>query len=548
MTLPTTTTSITPTTISLLMKTLCELSTKVQHDMCSILSKSTFNDIKVSDVCGSGKTKVSKQYLFETVSKLTKDIAILDKSINPVFECETLSDALNNICNTKTVNTNQFMTDINNQISNNTGKLTSIETQLSVLSDAIKNFKVPLSSSEVTHSEPLVPPATTEQVSHKVKHIDENVDNFITSDESFHLLESLSQEDFSTEGNRGVATYGASYNYMGSKSQPKPLPDCLKNLMDKLNQTKTSGKYELNQCLVNRYDGPDATLPEHSDDEYAINPSSDIFTISIGAARTMVFRDIISGVEVEHTPQPDSLYVMSRDSQNFYKHRIDSESSTSGVRYSITFRCVHWKYLNSTCIIGDSNTKKITFGVGKGTVGESTPGNQVLAYTVEEIDPSCCASYKNVVIVVGTNNLRSRNVNNFNDVKNIYSMYKGKILEIKKLNKRCNIFIVPVLPTKLINVNRKITDFNGLIFRDLPQSCDNVSFIDVSQFVDRRNGLLLESLSRSSEDPLHISSSGVGILVRLIKTCIFQRKRSSKIHSSRSLSSIVSGHPDDDSH
>ena len=527
------------------------VATTIKTDICKALSKSDFNDVVVEDMTGRGNNKISKDYIAKSVISIIKAI---EGCLNPVIEDKTFYDYANNNDSVKSKPDTSIVDAVDRAIRQHSAEidkqlttLHDIQEMISKLSVSATNLCKP-SEAFCSVSDIISPDTTNESVSHTLKPIDVTVEDFISADDQTEFLEFFSKEEFIEEGGRGVATYGEKYDYMGHKIQPKPLPDCIKKLMDTLNKTKTAGKYELNSCLVNRYEGPESSLPLHADDEYSINPESDIFTVSIGESRGISFTDIFSGEESEHIANPGSLYIMSRDSQNYFKHEIKSDSTHVGLRYSLTLRCVHWRYLNSMCIIGDSNTKKITFGVGKGTVGESTPGKQVLAYTVEEINPMCCASYKNVVIVVGTNNLRSRNVNNLNDVKSIYSMYKGKILEIKKLNKSCNIFVVPVLPTKLINVNRKVTDFNGLIFRDLSQSCDSVSFVDVSQFVDRRNGLLLESLSRSSEDALHISSAGVGILVRLIKTCIFQRKRSSKIRGSRSFSSIVSDRPDDGSH
>ena len=111
--------------------------------------------------------------------------------------------------------------------------------------------------------------------------IDDITDNYIAPDTCDALIDFFAKEDFRTEGDRGVATYGAKYNYMGHKSQPKEFPPCLKSLVDEINKNNTSGKYEINQCLVNRFEGPSSALPVHSDDEYDIDPTSDIFTISI---------------------------------------------------------------------------------------------------------------------------------------------------------------------------------------------------------------------------------------------------------------------------
>ena len=81
----------------------------------------------------------------------------------------------------------------------------------------------------------------------------------------------------------------------------------------------------------------------HSDNEPFINPSSDIFTLSMGAERTMKFDSI-----TKHTCKVDDsillkdndLLVFSRVSQGFNHHSIVSDESATGVRYSFTFRCL----------------------------------------------------------------------------------------------------------------------------------------------------------------------------------------------------------------
>lgn len=141
------------------------------------------------------------------------------------------------------------------------------------------------------------------------------------------------------------------------------------------------------------------------------------------------------------------------------------------------------------------------------------------------------------------NSLKDKEITG-NNVVDVYSAYKGKISEIKRMNKNCKIFVVPLLPTKMMSINKKNVKFNSFLFDDLLQSFDCVSVVSgLTQFVDRESGLLLDSLSRYRTDPLHLNSTGVGLLVRLIKFAIFQRKNSSKIYSNRSYSSAVSGHP-----
>ena len=510
----------------------------VKANICSALGKTCITNVNPNELYGKGSTKVSKE-------SLAKHLLDIINSADKFVNCFKID---NNIkphkLTSKLVDTNQSVTDMSHQISENSHRLESINKDIINLSKSIDSFKLtirPLSSSEALSIDIDVEPSEVinEPVNHAFKHIDDTSDNFIAPEKSQELLDFFSKEEFISEGGHGVATYGASYKYMGSKAKPKTMPACLQTLLDELNSTQTTDGYSLNSCLVNKFVGPESGLPEHSDDEYSINPKSHIFTITLGDTRTVTYKDVFSGEEIHYEPKPNSLYVMSRDSQNLFRHRIDKDSSFTGIRYSITFRCVHWRFFNSTCIIGDSNTKHIEFGSGKRTVGESTPGDQVFAAVVKDIDPLSCTSYSNVVLMVGTNDLRNRDIVSRDDIQNIYKTYKRKILEIQKFNKMCKIYVVPVIPTKLISVNRKIIYFNNsFIYNDLVQSCPGVTVVGGTiQFADKQSNLLSESLSLHRGDVLHLGSAGLSLLIRIIKQAIFQRKKHK--HSGRPLMSSV---------
>ena len=230
---------------------------------------------------------------------------------------------------------------------------------------------------------------------------------------------------------------------------------------------------------------------------------------------------------------------MTKETQNVFKHGILPNPNNSN-RYSITFRCVHWKYLNSTYAVGDSNFGKIKFGEGKGYVGKSTPGLKDFAPTVESIEPSKCLSYCNVVIMCGTNNLKKSNVN----VLETYKTYKGKFEEIRKLNPKCNLFVCPVLPSRSRDINAKIVKFNKLLFSNLVQSNLKVNIVHgFGAFVDKI-GILKDVLhdKRSTEDVLHINETGYKILVKCIKTAIFDvKKAKSKFTTGRLYSNVTRG-------
>ena len=384
---------------------------------------------------------------------------------------------------------------------------------------------------------------------HSTKHIEDMLENFITEEEGTDLLNLLETQEFTEEGDRDVIQFGEYYKYMGSRTKPKPLPAIISAIMDKLN-TRFGQKhqdsrfnYTLNSCLVNRYSNNMATLPEHADNEGDIDPKSSIFTLSLGAPRHINFHDLQSGSKTSILCNDRSLYEMTRHSQDFYKHSMDSEEDLpDGVRYSLTFRAIHWSNFNSTALIGDSNFGQIKFGVGKGKVGESTPGLRFWTPTIDSIDPLSCTSYKNVVLMVGTNDLKNRISDE--QIHEFYRSYKTKIALIRKYNRKCRIFVCRVLPTKSHDINRRVNIFNRLIVSDLIQCDLNVILVDgFIKFLDRQTNLLSAGMSKDANDELHLNKRGVSALVSLIKESIFRTRRHNVINSPRLFSNTLRGGP-----
>ena len=358
-------------------------------------------------------------------------------------------------------------------------------------------------------------------------------DNFVSDEQAADLIAFFDSEEFKVEGSRKVASYGERYHYKGSTGSEKPIPEALTWLIEKV-KSNMKLQYDLNQVLVNKYESA-AALPSHSDNEGSIKPDSSIFTVSLGSSGKILFSNLISEGEQELTVEPKSLYEMTRQSQNFYKHQVlPNESNT--VRYSITLRSVHWTNFNSTYAVGDSNFGGIEFGSGRGKVGKATPGFRDWAACVKDIVPTKCASYRNVVIMCGTNDLK----NNKNDVLGTYKVLKGKIEQIRSVNEHGNIFVCPVLPSRDLAINQRINEFNRYLFHDLQQSNLGVNFVHgFNEFA--AHGVLKDTLhdKRTPKDVLHINVKGYSILVRLIKQAIFSVKKSKKTSTTGRLYSHV---------
>ena len=283
-----------------------------------------------------------------------------------------------------------------------------------------------------------------------------------------------------------------------------------------------------------------------SDDEQSIHPESLICTLSLGSQCTVKFRESDTNQEETVVCDHASLYSMTKRSQNFYQHRIETGSIAEGTRYSLTFRSVSRANKNSTCVIGDSNTCNIKFGTGKGTLGYHMPGKQVFAPHVKDIDPLTCLAYSNVVILCGVNDVRSSDVRSANDIKNIYFRLKLKINQIQQLNRKANVYICLMLPTKLPWLNQRGAEFNRLINGDLLPFNLGVTAVDgFAQFLDRRL-LLSERLAKNVDkygnpDTLHLSGGGTGLLVNLIKSAINSRSYGGLYRPNRRLGSRVPG-------
>ena len=412
-----------------------------------------------------------------------------------------------------------------------------LQKQISAISDELKSFKdkaTPLSSPH-----PNSAPRPSKISSTKVepgpeftvpptKPYEDYKEDYLTSDYANEIKEFLDTSEFVKEGQRQVLFFGERYHYKGSNKSPKPLPEVLKPLLEKLNMDSKQG---LNQCLINKYVGRTSNLAAHSDSEFSIDPDSNIFTITIGESAKIMFesKSQDESQNITLTVHDRSMYSMSRDSQNDFTHKIDAnpELNDGAVRYGITFRHVNWTYFNSTYAAGDSNFGKIHFGIGKGKVGAATPGLRDWAPQVADINPQKCRSYRNVVLMSGTNDLKADMVDEEEEILKIYKTYKGKFEEIRRIHPRCRLYVCPILPTRNTEVNSRVMKFNYYIRNDLLQSGLQVHFVEgFRQFVDMSNGLLKESLfdKRSDTDFLHINDAGYCILVSCIKATIYSSK------------------------
>ena len=194
------------------------------------------------------------------------------------------------------------------------------------------------------------------------------------------------------------------------------------------------------------------------------------------------------------------------------------------------------------CVVGDSNTKGLKFGAGLGTFGNSLPGKRVEAIHIEDIDPAKVSSFRNVVIVAGTNNLKRETTRGEGEVQELLKTLRDKLRAIRKLNPRCRLFVVPVLPSRNAAHVDRIRYFNRLICHELVQHLPRLFIVkNIHLFAEPRTGVLSRQYDITHDRTgLHLNELGVRYLVSEIKECVFGAKKAgNRVHSNRLFSSAV---------
>ena len=520
------------------------VSCKLYDDLLTIKSKYTdiIKAIGLADTDEIGQytneqidcsvKKVKKPQLAEHLSDI---LAYVQKICLPEYIIGSLSGATiseNDIGALGTLVTSK----IDEIESSSKTAISNIQSEIDKLSTSINNFKFPVEQYSASN-EPPTTPAENEIASDylsklDVTFIDDTRDNFIDQATCDELTSLFKDHTFKQENGHQTLSFGESYNYNGSRNPPRDMPPLLQKIMSDINNLYSDeGLTPLNSCLINKYPDSKSFIKLHSDDERSINRNSNICTISIGETRTVLYHNTVTGEKHKHAPNHASLYTMSKLSQELFKHEIEPENSSElDIRYSLTFRSLSWTNHNSTIIYGDSNTENLKFGYGENTFRKSMPGERVAAYTIDQIDPLKCIGYSNVVIHCGVNDVRARGIDSNDDIRDLYNKFVGKVYEIRSVNKRANIYVSPLLPTRMHGLNRKILFYNKLIFNDLEKSPKlRVSTVVGYNYLLDNENLLSYTFARHN-DYLHLSPKGVVYLAKCIKDCIFSKKQSRNQH------------------
>ena len=159
--------------------------------------------------------------------------------------------------------------------------------------------------------------------------------------------EVLSTFDFTDKQSCGRQTvyFGKHpYAYGRVKHDPQPYPDTpiFNHMFSELHKLDNTFNKENFSCLVTLYKDGSAHIPSHQDNESCIQAGSIIYTISMGATRTLKCQNINDFsnkleeylLELKH----GMVYTMTHESQHVWHHGIDRESQVMTPRVSFTFR------------------------------------------------------------------------------------------------------------------------------------------------------------------------------------------------------------------
>lgn len=380
----------------------------------------------------------------------------------------------------------------------------------------------------------------TQALPNPTKFCDSVEENCLGEDLQKTLKELLTKTKFRQLNGRAVASYGDSYYYNGSPAQRKsPMPSVLKDII-KIVHKEEHGPIP-NSCVINRFQGKDSYLPEHSDNEKTIDPESTIHCISIGNDVTLTYKDKISREEKTLVAKNNSIYRMSAKSQLFFTHRIEKSSimDDNFTRYSITLRAINKNNTNSTIILGDSNVKHIKFGKGRNTFGDMMPGTKKTTYHIHDIKPADCIGYSNAILHVGINDLKDYSKGRTeddpppDDIQSHFRNLTRKIEEIQTLTPHTRIHLSPVLPTGISHLNSRAMDLNSMLCDYVNKSNPSIRFFDFWDFLGS-DGLLHMDFRcyNNPRDPIHLGREGIIKLVGKFRDSILRPKVDARNYNS----------------
>ena len=128
----------------------------------------------------------------------------------------------------------------------------------------------------------------------------------------------------------------AAYTYSGTRFVPRPWPEALLPIRERLSRDLGTG---FNSVLANLYRNGSDSMGWHSDSEAELGPQPAIASLSLGATRRFVLKQRHDpAVKLALDMASGSLLLMRGDTQRHYRHALPRTAKPVGARINLTFR------------------------------------------------------------------------------------------------------------------------------------------------------------------------------------------------------------------
>lgn len=148
-----------------------------------------------------------------------------------------------------------------------------------------------------------------------------------------------SSTNFELLNSRYVSYYGEfKYEYGGVLHPPRPISanPYLSTLCSYMKIVKPNVNF--NSALITKYENGSQFIPFHADNETSIVEGSEIISISLGASREMLFKNVTTGEQESVYLNHGDLLFMTTASQQHFEHSITRNNNCHDMRLNITLR------------------------------------------------------------------------------------------------------------------------------------------------------------------------------------------------------------------
>lgn len=161
------------------------------------------------------------------------------------------------------------------------------------------------------------------------------IENFIDKPEALFDYLSANVNWDERMSARKTASFGKAYNY---SQMAYPYQAFLPELQTIIEVLKPVIGFEANNCLINYYADGSSKMGYHSDQTDILEVGTGIAIVSVGATRTLKFRNINDPeLFLTYELTAGSLVYMTQEIQTRWQHAIP-KSTTEQARMSLTFR------------------------------------------------------------------------------------------------------------------------------------------------------------------------------------------------------------------